>query len=317
MDNLQFYHVPVLLSQCVEALHVRPDGIYIDGTAGGGGHSQAIASLLDAGRLIAIDKDPAAVAAATERLAPYPQAQVVQGDFADLGTILYQLDIPQVDGILLDLGVSSHQLDTAERGFSYHLDAPLDMRMTGNGRSARDVVNTYEITDLVRIFRRYGDEKYAVPIARKILAAREIQPIESTHELSELIKSSIPAAVRRTGGHPAKQVFQAIRIEVNGELEHLEQALEQGFEHLKPGGRFAVITFHSLEDRMVKQHFAAFCKGCECPPDFPICICGKSPRARLVHKKPQTAAPQELAENNRSRSAKLRTLEKLAQEERE
>ena len=307
---MEFSHKPVLLAQCIDGLAVRPDGVYVDGTAGGAGHSAAIAKKLDTGRLIAIDKDPAALATATERLAPFPTAQVVQGDFRDIGRILDRLEIPAVDGILLDLGVSSHQLDTRERGFSYHNDAPLDMRMSGGGPSARDLVNNSSPQELTRIFRQYGEEKFAPRIANNIVNARAAAPVETTGQLVDIIKSAIPAAARREGGHPAKRVFQAIRIAVNGELDSLADCLDVGFDRLGISGRMVIITFHSLEDRMVKQAFAAYCRGCICPPDFPVCICGRTPRARLVSRKPIIADSRELEENHRSRSAKLRILEK-------
>ncbi len=307
----EFRHISVLLEECIQGLAIKPDGIYVDGTAGGGGHSVEIAKSLTTGRLIAIDKDQAAIQAAGERLAPYPTAQVVRGDFRNMGSILDKLEIPLVDGILLDLGVSSHQLDTPERGFSYHNDAPLDMRMSSEGASAQDLVNQLAPEELTRIFREYGEERYARGIAACICKARQTAPIETTGQLVEIIKTAIPAAARREGGHPAKRVFQAIRIAVNGELDSLELCLDQAFHRLAPGGRFAIITFHSLEDRMVKQAFAKYCTGCTCPPDFPVCVCGKQPQAKLVNRKPITASREELEENNRSRSAKLRILQKV------
>lgn len=308
---MEFSHIPVLLEECIEALAIRPDGIYLDGTAGGGGHSFEIAKRLTTGRLIAVDKDKQAIAAAGRRLAPFPLAQVVQGDFADIPRILKELSIPGADGVLLDLGVSSHQLDTPERGFSYSVDAPLDMRMSGEGPTAADLLNTATEEELSDIFFRYGEEKFSRRIARNIVEARQIKPLETTGELVDLIYASIPAAARREGGHPAKRVFQAVRIAVNGELDSLEKALNGIFDILNPGGRFAVITFHSLEDRMVKQAFASFTKGCTCPPDFPVCVCGHTPRGRLVTKKPVLPGKEELARNPRSKSAKLRTIEKL------
>jgi len=308
---VEFSHIPVLLEECIEALAIRPDGIYLDGTAGGGGHSFEIAKRLTTGRLIAVDKDKQAIAAAGRRLAPFPLAQVVQGDFADIPRILKELSIPGADGVLLDLGVSSHQLDTPERGFSYSVDAPLDMRMSGEGPTAADLLNTATEEELSDIFFRYGEEKFSRRIARNIVEARQIKPLETTGELVDLIYASIPAAARREGGHPAKRVFQAVRIAVNGELDSLEKALNGIFDILNPGGRFAVITFHSLEDRMVKQAFASFTKGCTCPPDFPVCVCGHTPRGRLVTKKPVLPGKEELAKNPRSKSAKLRTIEKL------
>lgn len=311
MDELHFSHVPVLLDACLEGLNIRPDGIYVDGTAGGAGHSRAIAERLDGGRLIALDKDPDAVAAASGRLAPFGCATVVQSDFSELCTVLDKLGIEAVDGILLDLGVSSYQLDTPERGFSYAHDAPLDMRMTKTGLSARDVVNTYSFKDLCRVFRDYGEEKFAPAIAKNILKSRTQRPIATTAELAAIIGASIPARARREGGNPAKRVFQAIRIEVNGELSSLSVFLGEAFERLRIGGRMAIITFHSLEDRMVKQRFAALCRGCTCPPDFPVCICGNQPRGRLLSRKPIEAGERELAANSRSKSAKLRVIEKL------
>lgn len=306
-----FSHISVLPEECMEALAIRPDGIYLDGTAGGGGHSFQIAGRLTTGRLIAVDKDKEAIAAAGSRLAPFPLAQVVQGDFADIPQILESLSLPGADGVLLDLGVSSHQLDTPERGFAYSVDAPLDMRMSGEGPTAADLLNTASEEELATIFFRYGEEKFSRRIARSIVERRQTQPLQTTGELVDLIRASIPAAARREGGHPAKRVFQAVRIAVNGELESLERALNSIFEILNPGGRFAVITFHSLEDRMVKQAFAALAKGCTCPPDFPVCVCGKTPRGRLVTKKPVLPGQSELALNPRSKSAKLRTIEKL------
>lgn len=311
MDELHFSHVPVLLDACLEGLNIRPDGIYVDGTAGGAGHSRAIAERLDGGRLIALDKDPDAVAAASSRLAPFGCATVVQSDFSELCAVLDKLGIEAVDGILLDLGVSSYQLDTPERGFSYAHDAPLDMRMTKTGLSARDVVNTYSFKDLCRVFRDYGEEKFAPAIAKNILKSRTQRPIATTAELAAIIGASIPARARREGGNPAKRVFQAIRIEVNGELSSLSVFLDEAFERLRAGGRMAIITFHSLEDRMVKQRFAALCRGCTCPPDFPVCICGNQPRGRLLSRKPIEAGERELAANSRSKSAKLRVIEKL------
>lgn len=306
----QFRHQSVLLQECIQALAIRPEGIYVDGTAGGAGHSKEIVRRLETGRLIALDKDPDAVAVATQRLSPYPQAQVVQSDFSQVGEVLDQLGIPLVDGVLLDLGVSSFQLDNPERGFSYAHDAPLDMRMSKSGMRAWDVVNTYPFEELCRVFREYGEEKFASSIAKQILRARQNRPVETTGELVELIRAGIPAAARREGGHPAKRVFQAIRIEVNGELDSLSRALDQAFDRLRPGGRLAVITFQSLEDRMVKQRFAALCKGCICPPDFPVCVCGRKPRGKLISRKPVEPSPEELAANSRSKSAKLRVIER-------
>ncbi len=307
---MEFCHTSVLFSQCMEGLAIRPEGIYLDGTAGGGGHSLGIARRLTTGRLIALDKDPDAVKAAGERLAGLP-AQVVESDYADIPQVLDSLGIDKVDGILLDLGVSSYQLDTPERGFSYMADAPLDMRMTQQGFSARDLVNQWDVSSIARALREFGEEKYALAIAKKIARAREQQPVETTGQLVEIIKSAIPPSARYEGGHPAKRTFQAIRIAVNGELDNLSRCLDTAFGRLAPGGRFAIITFHSLEDRMVKQKFAAYCKGCVCPPDFPVCVCGHTPEGRLVNKKPIEPDEEERQQNSRSHSAKLRILEKL------
>lgn len=308
---MDFEHISVLLNECIENLNIKPDGIYVDGTAGGAGHSREIAKRLTTGRLIAIDKDPDAIKTATERLKPYPAAQVVRGDFKDIPLILDELGIEKVDGILLDLGVSSHQLDTADRGFSYHAEAKLDMRMSQEGLSAYDVVNTYSQEDLTRILRDYSEEKFASKIAWFIVKEREEAPIETTGQLVEIIKKAIPAAARRDGGHPGKRTFQAIRIEVNNELGVLKQCIADSFDRLNNGGRFCIITFHSLEDRITKQMFADFTKGCTCPPEFPICVCGKKPRAKLISKKPIEPSKEELELNNRSRSSKLRVLEKI------
>ena len=306
---MEFSHYSVMLEECIAGLAIRPDGIYVDGTAGGAGHSCQIAKRLTDGKLFALDKDPDAVNIAEQRLAPYAQATVIQADFRDLCCTLKERGITGVDGILLDLGVSSYQLDTAERGFSYHQDAPLDMRMRKTGPSAQDLVNTYSTEDLSRIIREFGEEKYAWSIAKNIEKARAKAPITTTGQLAEIIRESMPYSARREK-NPAKKTFQAIRIAVNGELDALSQVLDQAFDFLNPGGRFAIITFHSLEDRMVKQKFADFAKGCTCPPDFPVCICGKKPRGTLVSRKPITPTEKELAENRRSRSAKLRIVEK-------
>lgn len=308
---MPFEHISVLLNECIEGLNIKPHGIYLDGTAGGGGHSFRIAEKLTTGRLLALDKDPDAVAAASARLAQFPTARVVHSDFADIPQVLDDLQIETVDGILLDLGVSSHQLDTADRGFSYMQDAPLDMRMSQQGRSAYDIVNGSDVSSLARIIREFGEENHALAIAKKIGYARQDGPIETTGQLVAVIEKALPPKVRHEGGHPAKKTFQAIRIAVNSELDNLSICLDTAFQRLAPGGRFAIITFHSLEDRMVKQKFAAFCKGCTCPPEFPVCVCGKQPLARLVNRRPIEATPEEKEKNSRSRSAKLRVLEKL------
>ena len=305
-----FEHITVLLKETVDGAFTDPKGVYADLTTGGGGHSLELAKRLsDGGRLICFDQDEEALCAAGERLKGYP-VTLVRRNFCELGEVLDELGIEKLDGIIADLGVSSHQLDTAERGFSFHSDAPLDMRMSGEGISARDVVNEYTFEQLRRILYEYGEEKFAPKIADGIVNARSVSPIETTGELAEIIKRSVPAAYRREK-NPCRKSFQAIRIEVNRELEVLETALSVGFERLKVGGRFSVITFHSLEDRIVKTRFREFCTGCTCPPEFPVCVCGKLPRGRLLEKKPITACEEELASNNRSRSAKLRVIEKI------
>ena len=308
---MHFNHYSVLLNECITSLNIKPDGIYVDGTAGGAGHSSEIAKRLENGRLIALDKDPDAIQVATERLSEYKTAQVVKSDFADMSTVLKELDIEKVDGVLLDLGVSSFQLDTADRGFSYHLDAPLDMRMSKEGTSAYDVVNGYSIEEIARILREYGEEKLAYKIALNIEKYRKQKPIETTLELSDIINQSFPPKMRWAGKNPSKRSFQAIRIAVNSELDSLSKVLDEAFENLREGGRFAIITFHSLEDRMVKQKFNALCTGCICPPEFPVCVCGQKPKAKLVTRKPITATEEELKVNSRSHSAKLRVIEKL------
>ncbi len=299
-----------MLDECINGLDIKPNGIYIDGTCGGAGHSKEIAKrLTESGMLIGIDRDPDAVAAASERLAPY-NAKVLKGNFSDMKALAAGEGISEVDGILLDLGISSHQLDTLERGFSYHGDAPLDMRMSREGISAKDIVNTYSYEELSRILWEYGEEKFSRRIADNIVKQRENAPIETTGQLADIVCSSYPAKFRREK-NPCKKTFQAIRIAVNCELDELDRALDDGFDMLKIGGRFCIITFHSLEDRIVKQRFASFCTGCTCPPDFPQCVCGKKPRGKLVNRKPIEASEEELAVNNRSHSAKLRIIEKI------
>ena len=306
---MEFAHIPVLLEQCLDGLDIKPDGIYFDGTCGGAGHSREIAKRLTTGRLIGIDRDPDAVAVASERLSGLP-AQVVRGNYSEIKQIADDLGISGADGILLDLGVSSYQLDNAERGFSYHNDAPLDMRMSREGTSARDIVNEYSKEQLTKILYEYGEEKFAPRIAETIIKRRSEKPVETTTELADIVRDSIPAKFRRDK-NPCKKTFQAIRIAVNCEFDHLDRALDEGFELLKPGGRFCIITFHSLEDRIVKQRFAGWCKGCTCPPDFPVCVCGNKPKGKLVCRKPLEASEEELEANPRSRSAKLRIIEKL------
>ncbi len=304
-----FNHKSVLLSECIESLSIKPDGIYVDGTAGGAGHSLEIAKRLEGGRLYAFDRDPDAIKIASGRLAGY-SAEVVESNFSDMTEQLSKRGVLKVDGILLDLGVSSYQLDTAERGFSYHKDAPLDMRMSKSGITAGDIVNNFSENELCDIFRRFGEEKFASRIASKIIAERKTNEIQSTLELAQLIADAVPAAARRDG-HPARRCFQALRIAVNGELDALATALDKCFELLNVGGVLAIITFHSLEDRMVKQRFKDYCTGCTCPPDFPVCICGKTPKGKLISRKPIEPSPEELEQNPRSRSARLRVIQKI------
>jgi 16S rRNA (cytosine1402-N4)-methyltransferase len=309
---MEFVHIPVLLDQCIEGLNINPDGIYIDCTAGGGGHSSAIAARLsEKGRLYSLDRDPDAVKAASARLAEFPNARVIHRNYSELDAVLAELEIEAVDGILMDLGVSSYQLDEESRGFSYHADAPLDMRMSQTGMSAADIVNTFSEQEIAKIIFEYGEEKFSRKIAANIVKAREIAPIETTLQLADLIRESVPQKARREK-NPCKKTFQAIRIAVNGEFDHLSEGLNKAFAALKPGGRLAVITFHSLEDRIVKQRFAGWCKGCICPPDFPQCVCGRKPQGNLVNRKPLEADSEELENNNRSRSAKLRVIERSA-----
>lgn len=308
---INFSHISVLLSESVDMLDVKPDGIYIDGTAGGGGHSAEILRRLGKnGRLYSIDRDPDAIATVTKRFEGDERSVVLHGEYADMKSLLAVQGVEKVDGVILDLGVSSHQLDTAERGFSFHEDAPLDMRMSQEGTTAADLVNTLDFKELCRILSSYGEEKYAPSIVKGIIKAREEKPIETTLELAEIVKANVPQKVRRDG-HPARKTFQAIRIAVNDEFGQLERGLASAFEMLNVGGRLSVITFHSIEDRIVKQAMASWCVGCTCPKDFPVCICGNKPKARLINKKPIEADNEELDANKRSRSAKLRGLEKL------
>lgn len=311
-DPASFAHVPVLLEECLEGLAIDPAGIYLDGTAGGAGHSRQIALRLDGaqgGRLISLDQDPDAVATARARLAGLP-ATVVQINFRYAGQALDELGIPQINGALLDLGVSSHQLDDAARGFSYRADAPLDMRMSQQGETAADLVNTASREELSRILRDYGEEPYAWQIAGRIVDLRETAPFETTLQLAEAVVSAMPPAQRRKNKNPARRTFQALRIAVNHELDALDEGLDTIFEHLAPGGRLCVITFHSLEDRLVKNKFRRWATACTCPPEFPVCVCGGKAKAKLVNHKPIEAGGQELEENRRSRSARLRVLEK-------
>ena len=309
----EFHHISVLLNECIEGLAIKPDGIYIDGTLGGAGHSSQIAKRLTTGKLIGIDRDPVALKAAGERLEPYKNnVTLVHSNFCEMAQVVKDLGLPGVDGILLDLGVSSPQLDEVARGFSYMADAPLDMRMNNEDLlTAHTVVNTWSQEELKRILFDYGEERYAPRIASAICRRREEKPIETTLELVDIIRSAMPAQALREKQHPAKRSFQAIRIAVNDELGSVERAMEAAIPLLNPGGRLAVITFHSLEDRIVKNAMAEAAKGCTCPPRIPVCVCGKKPQVKLVSRKPIVATDEELEVNPRSRSAKLRVCEKL------
>jgi len=309
----EFHHVSVLLWECIEGLNIKPDGIYVDGTLGGAGHSSEIVKRLETGRHIGIDRDPVALKAAGERLAPYAdKVTLVHSNFCEIRQVLEDLDIEGVDGILLDLGVSSPQLDDGARGFSYMADAPLDMRMNNEDPlTAHDVVNTWPYEELKRILYDYGEERYAPQIASAICRKREAKPIESTLELVDVIRSAMPPAALREKQHPAKRSFQAIRIAVNDELGSVEKVMRDAIPKLNKGGRLAVITFHSLEDRIVKNAMVAASKGCTCPPSFPVCVCGKKPQVKLITRKPIVSTDEELEVNPRARSAKLRICEKL------
>ena len=308
---MEFSHVPVLLLEAIEGLNVEESGVYIDGTAGGGGHSEAILKKLKSGKLISIDQDPDAIAFLREKLAKYENSTVVQENFLNMDKVARELSINEVDGVLMDLGVSSHQFDTKERGFSYRYDAPLDMRMSQKGVSAYDLVNELPWQELAGIIKNYGEEKFAKGIALAIERQRQSAPIETTQQLVDVIKSAIPARFKREKGHPAKRTFQALRIAVNREIDVLQQGLDSAFSILKPGGRLAVITFHSLEDRIVKKKMVSWCQGCTCPPEFPICVCNKKPREKLINKRAIEPSRKEIDENPRSKSAKLRVCEKI------
>ncbi|MCI7019524.1 MAG: 16S rRNA (cytosine(1402)-N(4))-methyltransferase RsmH [Clostridiales bacterium] len=309
----EFHHVSVLLEECIEGLNIKPDGIYVDGTLGGAGHSSVIASKLTTGRLIGIDRDPVALKAAGERLAPYgDRVTLVHSNFCELDTALDSLGIIGVDGILLDLGVSSPQLDDGQRGFSYMADAPLDMRMNGqDSLDAKQIVNHWSYEELKRILYDYGEERFAPRIAAAICKRREEREIETTLELVDIIRGAMPASALREKQHPAKRSFQAIRIAVNDELGSVERVMKKAVPLLNKGGRLAVITFHSLEDRIVKQAMAEAAKGCTCPPEFPVCVCGKKPQVKIITRKPIVSGEEELERNPRARSAKLRICEKL------
>lgn len=306
---MEFQHKSVLLEETVSSLNIKPDGIYVDGTLGGGGHSLEICKQLsEQGRLIGIDQDDAAIAAATERLKEHKnKITIIRNNYCNIKRCLEDIGVEKVDGIILDLGVSSYQLDTAERGFTYREDAPLDMRMDRRqSYTARDIVNEYSEMELYRIIRDYGEDRFAKNIAKHIVKARSQKPIETTYELIEIIKNAIPAKVRKTGGHPAKRTFQAIRIELNKELEVLENTLDEMIDLLNEGGHLSIITFHSLEDRIVKSNFRKNENPCICPPEFPVCVCGKKSKGKVVTRKPILPSEKELEENSRSKSAKLR-----------
>ena len=309
----EFTHYPVLLNECIEGLNIRPDGVYLDGTLGRAGHSREIAKRLNTGRLICVDRDEAALESAGRRLDEYmDKVTLVHSNFDRVGQIIEELELSGVDGMLFDLGVSSPQLDDSSRGFSYMADAPLDMRMDrSEGLTAAEVVNTWSQEELRRILWQYGEERYAPAVAGAIVRARDKRPIETTLELVEVVKGAMPPAALREKQHPAKRTFQAIRIAVNDELGSVDRMVREAVPRLNPGGRLAVISFHSLEDRIVKNALAAFAKGCTCPPDFPVCVCGKKPQVKLVNKKPIVSGAAELEENPRARSAKLRVAEKL------
>lgn len=315
---MEFVHKSIMLAETIESLCIKPDGIYVDGTLGGGGHSLEIAKRLDAGgRLIGIDQDGDAIEAAGKRLVPYAdRVTIVRSNYADMKKVLHDLGIEKVDGILLDLGVSSYQLDNGERGFTYREDVPLDMRMdVRQERTARDIVNTYSETELYHIIRDYGEDKFAKNIAKHIVLARKEEPVETTGQLTEIIKAAIPKKVRAVGGHPAKKTFQAIRIELNHELDVLKGHLEEMVGLLGDGGRLCVITFHSLEDRIVKNIFRTCENPCICPPGFPVCTCGRKPKGRVITRKPIVPGEEELKENSRAKSAKLRVFERIVSKE--
>lgn len=314
---MEFKHKSVLLEETIENLNIKPDGIYVDGTLGGGGHSYHIAEQLSSnGRLIGIDQDADAIAAATKRLEPFSdRVTIVRNNYCNFEQVLRELSVDKVDGIVLDLGVSSYQLDTAERGFTYKTDAPLDMRMDQRQQlTAKDIVNTYSEFDLYRIIRDYGEDRFAKNIARHIVSARQIKPIETTFELNEVIKAAIPMKVRAVGGHPAKKTFQAIRIELNHEIDVLEDSIDTMIDHLNDKGRICIITFHSLEDRIVKTRFRNCENPCTCPPDFPVCVCGKKSKGKVITRKPIVPSEEELEENKRSKSSKLRVFERRIME---
>ena len=311
---MEFKHKSVLLYETVDELNIKPDGIYVDGTLGGGGHSYEIAGRLsEGGRLIGIDQDEDAIKAASKRLEPYmDRVTIVRNNYCNMDKVLDELGIDKVDGIMLDLGVSSYQLDAADRGFTYNVDTALDMRMDQRQEiTAKDIVNEYSEFDLYRIIRDYGEDRFAKNIAKHIVAARQEKPIETTFELNDIIKAAIPMKVRATGGHPSKRTYQAIRIELNKELEVLENSIDMMIDRLKPEGRLCIITFHSLEDRIVKTRFRNNENPCTCPPSFPACVCGKVPKGRVITRKPEVPTDEEINENSRSKSSKLRVFERV------
>lgn len=310
-SNINFSHIPVFYNEAIEALNIKPDGIYVDCTGGGGGHSSMIAEKLTTGHLYTIDRDPDAIKVLKKRFEGNDKVTIVNSRFSRIKEILEENGVTKLDGILADLGVSSYQLDTDERGFSFHTDAPLDMRMSKEGLSAKDVVNGYSVGELVKVISTYGEEKFARSIANNIDKYRKEKEIETTLELAEIVKESYPPSVRRKSGHPARKTFQAIRIEVNAELDELKNSLQDMFQSLSVGGRVVIITFHSLEDRIVKVRFNDFCSGCTCPPEFPVCVCGKTPQGKLVFKVKEPTE-KETEENPRARSAKLRAIERIA-----
>lgn len=311
---MEFKHKSILLYETVDELNIKPDGIYVDGTLGGGGHSYEIAGRLsEGGRLIGIDQDEDAIKAAGKRLEPYmDRVTIVRNNYCNMDKVLDELGIDKVDGIMLDLGVSSYQLDAADRGFTYNVDTALDMRMDQRQEiTAKDIVNEYSEFDLYRIIRDYGEDRFAKNIAKHIVAARQEKPIETTFELNDIIKAAIPMKVRATGGHPSKRTYQAIRIELNKELEVLENSIDMMIDRLKPEGRLCIITFHSLEDRIVKTRFRNNENPCTCPPSFPACVCGKVPKGRVITRKPVVPTDEEINENSRSKSSKLRVFERV------
>ncbi len=306
-----FSHISVMLNETVDGLDIKPDGVYVDGTLGGGGHSMEIAKRLsEKGRLYCFDRDPDAINACKDKFASFENVTLINTKYSQLKQELENRGVHHIDGLMLDLGVSSHQLDTRSRGFSYHADAPLDMRMSQSGTTAADIVNSYSEKELANIFYIYADEKFSFKIAKRIVEVREQKPIETTLELAELVSECYPNKFKRSG-HPARKVFQALRIAVNDEMGEVEKGIEDAFSMLNKDGRLSIITFHSIEDRLVKQKFASFTKGCTCPPDFPVCVCGNTPKAQVVNRKPIVASEKELEHNLRSRSAKLRILKKL------